>query len=82
MSTPVRSIRKHCLDCCCNSAHEVRLCPCTDCALYPFRLGKNPNIKRARQAREELHNQEGGQAEPPSYLPVVEQPGQSREVEA
>jgi|SRR5690554_530217 hypothetical protein len=41
--TPVKSIRLYCLDCCGNSPKEVRLCPCTDCTLYPFRLGKNPN---------------------------------------
>ena len=42
--TPMKAIRSKCLDC--NyTANEVRLCPCTDCALWPFRLGKNPNIK-------------------------------------
>jgi hypothetical protein len=42
--TPMKAIRAKCLDC--NyTANEVRLCPCTDCALWPFRLGKNPNIK-------------------------------------
>jgi hypothetical protein len=41
--TPVRSIRLYCLDCCGDSPKEVRLCPCTDCTLFPFRLGKNPN---------------------------------------
>jgi len=42
--TPMKAIRAKCLDCNGN-AYEVRLCPCTDCALWPFRLGKNPNIK-------------------------------------
>ena len=42
--TPMKAIRAKCLDC--NyTAKEVRLCPCTDCALWPFRLGKNPNRK-------------------------------------
>jgi hypothetical protein len=42
--TPMKAIRAKCLDC--NStASEVKLCPCTDCPLWPFRLGKNPNIK-------------------------------------
>lgn len=82
MSTPIRSIRKHCLDCCCGSAKEVRLCPSTDCNLYPFRMGTNPNFAKARMAREELHRLEGGQTKPPSYLPVSEQSGQSREVES
>lgn len=44
-TTPLKVIRAKCLDC--NyTAKEVRLCPCTDCALYPFRFGKNPYIKR------------------------------------
>ena len=41
--TPVRAIRAKCLDCCAGSAHEVKLCTCPSCSLYPFRLGKNPN---------------------------------------
>lgn len=44
--TPVKAIRLKCLDCCCGSSTEVRLCPVTDCPLHPFRFGKNPNIKR------------------------------------
>lgn len=42
--TPVKSIRKYCLDCAGNSYKEVRFCPNTNCYLYPFRLGKNPNM--------------------------------------
>lgn len=44
--TPVKAIRSKCLDCCCGSAKEVRLCPVYDCPLYPFRMGHNPNIRR------------------------------------
>ena len=43
MPTPLRSIRLKCLDCCCDSALEVRLCPCTDCALHVYRFGTNPH---------------------------------------
>lgn len=50
--TPVKAIRAKCLDCCCGSADEVRLCPCTDCPLYEFRFGKNPNIKLSAQEKE------------------------------
>ncbi len=39
---PVKAIRQNCLDCVCGSAQEVRLCPSTDCPLYPFRFGSNP----------------------------------------
>jgi len=43
--TPLKAIRLKCLDCCCGSRYEVKLCTCLDCTLYPFRFGKNPNIK-------------------------------------
>ena len=42
--TPMKAIRANCLDCN-GTANEVKLCPCKDCPLWPFRLGKNPNIK-------------------------------------
>jgi len=41
-TNPVKAIRAKCLDCCCGQIREVELCPCTWCALYPFRFGKNP----------------------------------------
>ena len=50
MPTPLRSIRAKCLDCCCNSSFEVRLCLCTDCALHIYRFGKNPH--RSKKAAE------------------------------
>ena len=43
--TPIKAIRAHCLDCMCGQSNEVKLCPSKDCSLYPYRLGKNPNIK-------------------------------------
>ena len=50
--TPMKAIRAKCLDCCCGSSNEVRLCTATGYPLYEFRLGKNPNIK-PRQLTEE-----------------------------
>ncbi|MFA7430616.1 MAG: hypothetical protein WCZ23_10710 [Rhodospirillaceae bacterium] len=44
-TTPIRAIRAKCLDCSAGQPLEVRLCPRTACELYPFRMGKNPNIK-------------------------------------
>lgn len=41
--TPLRAIRKKCLDCSCFQPKEVRLCLSDDCSLFPYRLGKNPN---------------------------------------
>lgn len=41
--TPIKAIRAKCLDCCCGQYKEVKLCPCSDCPLYPYRLGKDPH---------------------------------------
>lgn len=43
--TPVKAIRAYCLYCMCGQANEVKLCPSSECSLYPYRLGKNPNRK-------------------------------------
>ena len=45
-TTPMKAIREKCLECCCGSSQEVKLCVIQDCALYPFRLGKNPNRQK------------------------------------
>jgi len=51
--TPIQAIRAKCLDCCCDQANEVKLCPATRCPLHPFRLGKNPNIKPREYTEEQ-----------------------------
>lgn len=43
--TPIKAIRQYCLECCYDSPNEVRICNITDCPLYPYRLGHNPNRK-------------------------------------
>ena len=42
ITNPVKAIRAKCLDCCCGSSDEVKLCHIDTCALHPFRLGRNP----------------------------------------
>ena len=42
-NTPIKAIRKKCLDCTCNQHKEIRLCPVVDCAIYPYRMGRRPN---------------------------------------
>jgi hypothetical protein len=49
--TPLQAIRKKCLDCSVFSPKEVRLCPSTDCSIYPFRFGSNPHLKGKGQAQ-------------------------------
>ena len=39
---PLRAARHKCLDCCCESAEEVQLCPVEGCPLWPFRFGSYP----------------------------------------
>jgi len=43
--TPLKAIRKKCIDCKCNQAYEVKLCPINDYILHPFRFSKSPNRK-------------------------------------
>lgn len=42
IKNPVKAIRAFCLSCCGGSPTEVRDCVSKDCALKPFRFGKNP----------------------------------------
>lgn len=38
-----KAIRLKCLDCTCDQPVEVRNCPCTDCPLWRFRMGREEN---------------------------------------
>jgi len=71
--TPVKSIRKYCLDCAGNSPKEVRLCPAKTCALYPFRMGRNPNYFKSKPTNVKIF--EGTKEEQKSlrYQPTFEQ---------
>lgn len=40
--TPLKAIRKKCLDCTCYQPKEVRECTSIDCAIYPYRFGRRP----------------------------------------
>ncbi|WP_319506031.1 hypothetical protein [uncultured Methanolobus sp.] len=40
--TILQTIRKHCLECVCGSIKEVEQCTSENCALYPYRFGKDP----------------------------------------
>lgn len=40
--TPMKAIRKKCLECCCGSTNEVDLCTVKECPLYVYRYGKRP----------------------------------------
>ena len=40
--TPMKAIRRKCIDCSGGSSNEVKLCPVQDCPLYAYRFGKRP----------------------------------------
>ena len=40
--TPIRGVRFYCLECMEWSAKEIKSCTSQLCALYPYRLGSNP----------------------------------------
>jgi len=53
--SPLKTIRKYCLTCCCESANEVKLCPAKDCALYDYRFGKTGRTRElSDEKRKEL----------------------------
>jgi hypothetical protein len=41
--SPLRSIREKCIDCCAGNKAEVARCEIQSSALWPFRMGRNPN---------------------------------------
>lgn len=43
--TPLKAIRKHCLECSGGSWNEVKLCVIPTCPLYRYRFGHNPKRK-------------------------------------
>ncbi len=40
--TPMKAIRKKCLECCCGQIKEVRECDVKSCALHAYRSGHRP----------------------------------------
>lgn len=56
--TPMKAIRKKCLDCCCGQATEVRLCTVKNCALYPYRMGHRPKDDKSITDDEKIEKTE------------------------
>ena len=51
IKNPTTAIRAHCVECMGGYTKEVDACPSKQCALYPFRLGKNPFHKRVSDVK-------------------------------
>tara|TARA_B100001250_G_scaffold323244_1_gene286641 strand:- start:357 stop:563 length:207 start_codon:yes stop_codon:yes gene_type:complete len=61
--TPIKAIRKKCLDCACGSHKEVRECTVIKCPIYPYRFGRRPDkatIDTLQQFYEENLEPSGG----------------------
>ena len=54
--TPIKAIRKKCLDCCCGQIKEVRECPIEDCPLFPFRMGMRPETYEKKERKKHLES--------------------------
>lgn len=45
----LKAVRKHCLDCCCGYASEVKNCAVgIKCRLFPYRKGADPTPSNSR----------------------------------
>lgn len=49
--TPLKAIRAKCIDCSGGAVMEVRQCPITSCALFPYRMGKRPRTVAEAEAK-------------------------------
>lgn len=59
--TPIKAIRAKCMNYCCWSKQEVKLCPTKDCPLYPYRMGRNPYIVRGAKNEYRDDDFDGGE---------------------
>ena len=53
ITNPVKAIKAKCIDCCCGNESEVRVCPCEDCPLHPYKIEKNPYRAKHEYTEEE-----------------------------
>jgi hypothetical protein len=63
--TPLKAIRRKCVDCSGGSSKAVRWCPITDCPLWPYRFGCRPKSARQRH---------GDQLVTPELMPSTNTP--------
>ena len=56
--TPIKAIRKKCLDCSGDSSKEVNQCQILDCPLYLYRMGKRPTDSEKKELKQVLNDRE------------------------
>ena len=77
-ASPLKRIRKHCLDCCGDSPSEVKYCPFTDCFIWHFRFGYTPKaaIRRLGKIGRDLLDEScflpGGKFDSGKYTSEIE----------
>lgn len=49
--SPLKAIRKKCLECSAENSAEVAKCPIESCALYKYRFGVYPSTRRKIEER-------------------------------
>lgn len=49
--TPMKAIRKKCLDCSGGELKQVRECPIKTCTLWPYRMGKRPETVKKTEKK-------------------------------
>ncbi len=55
--TRKQAIRYKCLECCCDSMKEVRLCPCKDCPLWIYRMGSVQKEEHPSHTQKTIENE-------------------------
>jgi hypothetical protein len=53
-TTPLKAIKEKCIDCMCGQVNEIKICPITDCSLYPYRMGKGNKREMTDEQRQAL----------------------------
>ena len=58
--SPLKQIRKQCLDCCCGSVKTIRFCASIECPLWYLRFGRFPGtvIRTMGKEWEQLFDKE------------------------
>jgi hypothetical protein len=66
----LKAIRTKCLDCSGGSPSEVADCLVKTCALYPFRMGRNPWRAEVSEARREAARRNAAGFKKPRTIPA------------
>ena len=72
ISSPLKSIRLHCLSCCLNQPSEVRYCGASGCNSHPLRMGKRVEGLNVLKTIREHCKQCGGWEEKPRDCQVTD----------